>query len=224
MVEAADIEGVQVVLVGSFNPAIFQPQWFARQHLVRPEEAEGESCQIEIVRPEITVCTMGPFRYVVDPIRFEVSTDSLASMSALRDLVLNTFGVLEHTPITEMGVNRFMHFKMASEEEWHGVGNRLVPKEIWKGLVTNPGMQTIQVAGSRDGSPAARWTITVQPSQRMKPGVFVSTNEHFMVGKDEAQRLLSMLRDHWESAQRAAREVATQLLRRCTEETPNAHP
>ena len=38
-------EGVTIVLLGQFNPAIFQPAWLAAENLVRPQEAE--SAEIE---------------------------------------------------------------------------------------------------------------------------------------------------------------------------------
>lgn len=39
---APDAEQVSIVLVGSLNPGIFHPEWFRRQGILLPQEAEFE--------------------------------------------------------------------------------------------------------------------------------------------------------------------------------------
>jgi hypothetical protein len=47
----AELEGLTIVVVGSFNPAIFHPAWFSRCNLIRQEEAD--SAKVEIVHSEV---------------------------------------------------------------------------------------------------------------------------------------------------------------------------
>jgi hypothetical protein len=43
-------ESLNVVLVGSFNPAIFQPEWFVRQKLISADTA----WKVGVVSPDVT--------------------------------------------------------------------------------------------------------------------------------------------------------------------------
>jgi hypothetical protein len=47
-----ELEGAGIVLVGSFNPSIFQPKWLASKDIIGV--AEGEEAKIQIISPEIS--------------------------------------------------------------------------------------------------------------------------------------------------------------------------
>jgi hypothetical protein len=42
---------VSIVLVGNFNPAIFQPAWLAAKGLIR--ESEASAAVVEVIHPEL---------------------------------------------------------------------------------------------------------------------------------------------------------------------------
>jgi hypothetical protein len=128
-----EIDAASVVLVGSFNPSIFQPQWFARQGLLPP--AEADAAEIKVLVPQI--CHFETERFIVQVTNTNFLAASKANTSSppLRDLVIGAFFILEHTPATAIGLNREMHFQMESEERWHRLGDRLVPKEGWRGVL-----------------------------------------------------------------------------------------
>jgi hypothetical protein len=48
-----EIEGVGIVLVGSFNPRIFQPAWFAAENLIREEEEQA--AKIELIHRQVAI-------------------------------------------------------------------------------------------------------------------------------------------------------------------------
>ena len=49
---APDSEEISVVLLGSLNPGIFHPEWFRRQEILSPQEAE--EARRKLVSPEVT--------------------------------------------------------------------------------------------------------------------------------------------------------------------------
>ncbi len=61
-------QGVTIVVLGAFNPSIFQPSWFVQEELVRSDE--GESVELEIIHPEMTIFNMEWFRFQVNRDRF----------------------------------------------------------------------------------------------------------------------------------------------------------
>jgi hypothetical protein len=115
-----------------------------------------------------------------------------------------------------------MHFKMASEADYHDVGHRLAPKALWDGLIANPGLASLQISGLSNGNRPRRFTVSVQPSSKVKPGVFIATNEEYKVEQENAPELLTLLQDNWESTQRGARTMAGELLARCLAKVTDA--
>src|SRR6184192_974106 len=114
--EREEFRSASLVALGSFNPAIFQPQWLGATKLIRQEEADKAT--IEVVHPEMTVFSTEWFKIEVTSGRFAILTDDPTKHLPLRDLAIGVFRVLEHTPITAMGFNSIHHFAMGSSEEW----------------------------------------------------------------------------------------------------------
>ena len=198
-----------------FNPAIFQPQWFARESLIRPSEAD--EAEVQVIAPPITSFKLDWLVLQITAGQFIATTADMGHIAPLCELVLGTFAALQHTPVRQMGLNRDMHYRAPSIDLWNSIGHKLAPKEFWEGLIDSPGMQTIQISGKRSHSRALRLTVTVQPSVRVQPGVYFGTNEHFEGEEGSARDLMQVLKDHWWSAQEHAKTTAETLLQRLTD-------
>lgn len=48
----AEIRGISLVLLGDFNPIIFQPRWFMSENLIT--QAESDDADVQIVHPDVT--------------------------------------------------------------------------------------------------------------------------------------------------------------------------
>jgi hypothetical protein len=59
-----EVRGYSIVLLGSFNPAIFQPYWFASNGLLRPDEAKEAT--IQVIHNQATIFTAGWLTLKVD--------------------------------------------------------------------------------------------------------------------------------------------------------------
>ena len=66
------IEALSVVLLGSFNPQIFQPAWLAAEGLIRKEE--GQDAKIQVIHPEISAFSLGWAAIDVTHERYAVET------------------------------------------------------------------------------------------------------------------------------------------------------
>jgi hypothetical protein len=206
-----EIEGANIVLVGNFNPSIFQPAWLAAHGLIRPEE--GEEAKVQVISPQVTSFSTDWLSLVVTDERFHASTSDPSHYEPLRDLVLGIFILLEHTPFTRMGINRDMHFKMPSVDVWHSVGHLLAPKEIWREFLVNPGLNSLVIQGSVEQIPGARISMRVEPSARVQPGIYVGTNQHHEAkGADAAKQLMDILREKWVVSQDYAKSASGRLI------------
>jgi hypothetical protein len=111
----AEIDGSSIVILGAMNPAIFHPFWFAANKLIR--ETEASEADILIASKEVSDFRLDWLHVQVVSDRFLAEVNDAANHGPLRDLVTGTFTLLEHTPLTAMGLNRQMHYLMESEEK-----------------------------------------------------------------------------------------------------------
>jgi hypothetical protein len=134
---------IGVVLLGDFNPKIYQPAWFASEGLIRPSEADN--AKIQIVHADLAIFSTDWFVLQVARDRFSATIKALAYRAHLRDLVLGTFHKLLHTPLMQMGINCATRVRFKSDDDWHAFGHFLVPKCPWKGILSTPGMRAVHV-------------------------------------------------------------------------------
>jgi hypothetical protein len=207
-----DAEDINVVLVGSFNPGIFHPEWFRRQDILLPAEAENAS--IRLVSPDVTEVVFLDMKLDVLPDRFILRTQDASRAEKLHDIVQGVFRRLHHTPITACGINNELHFDLGDEGYWHKIGHTLAPKEpIWNEVLSRPGMQSLTIKAVRSGEFPGEINVTVQPSKRFRYGLFVGSNYHYSVPPDEAgtprsDRAIDYLIAEWKTALEQARRVA----------------
>src|SRR5437762_1918306 len=89
-----EIAGVSIVLVGDFNPAIFQPLWFSSQGLI----PAGEAREVKelLVNSELTMFKLRWVELQVTHKQFIASTTQESHFEAVRDLVVGIFTLLKH--------------------------------------------------------------------------------------------------------------------------------
>lgn len=174
-----ELQGVSIVALGSFNPAIFHPLWFSGNGLIRAEEAT--SSNVQIVHRDITQFSTDWFSLHVLDERFCIETNDASMFQPLRDLVLGTFKILEHCPVKSFGFNSHQHFQMPTVEAWHEFGHHYAPKESWEKVLLKPGMAGLTMQGEREGCQAKQIQIRIGPSSKIERGIFVTINEHYDV-------------------------------------------
>ncbi len=211
----AKIQEVNIVIIGNFNPQIFQPYWFGIQGLIREEEVSD--AKIKIIHSDIASFSLGWMELEVTRNRFLLSTSQDAYTEVTRDLVIGTFTVLEHTPLKYLGVNVSKHFMMANEEQWHAFGNTLAPKDIWKDLFRKPGMRSLTMEESSRPDGLKGYTrVTVEPSVKIHPGVYFMVNDHYSVNDPEsvsgAGEILAILKNEWHHSIERSNMVINSLL------------
>lgn len=211
-----EIQDISIVLVGDFNPKIFHPAWFSSVGLV--QFGDISDAKIDLISSDVSVFTLDWLKIMVTQQSFTAVTTLEPFARPLRDLVIGTFQILHHTPITKIGINRNLHFKMRSEEEWHRVGHTLAPKDIWNGLIEKPGMISLTIEGNaqtREGFKGVL-RIRVEPSLRCHPGVFFNFNDHYELESQEigCEKIIALLENSWESSFNKSMDITTELLRK----------
>ena len=203
-----------IVMIGAFNPSIFQPRWLGAQQLIRPEEADN--AKITTIQAELTDFSTEWFQMQVLQKRFQVASEDPRQYEPLRDLVAGMFTILPHTPVNALGVNRSFHFEIPSVEIWHRIGHLLAPKENWNAIMEGPGLRSLLMEGRRKQVNAGTLHIKVEPSVKIKPGLFIEINEEFRAPAEQeadgARWVPSRLVEHWDGIMKYSEGVAEHLM------------
>lgn len=181
-----EVDGAIILLVGDFNPKIFQPAWLAARGLIRPEEADAAT--VAVVHHDLTDFTSGWLSVQVLPERFQASTSETAQIKPLCDLVEGIFTLLEHTPVRAMGINRMSHYKLPNADKYRAFGDMLAPKAVWERHFAEPLLVSQTMTGKRPGKASKFFQLKVERSVKVTPfGVYFQSNEHFEHASDQTE-------------------------------------
>ena len=200
-----------IVLLGTFNPAIFQPAWL---NLTGVEDNIDDPTEIRIIHRDIANFTVGVRNYFVDKERFQIESASAPWVNLL-DVVSKIFGEnLIHTPIRAFGVNMTVHFRLPSHDAQMQLGRKLAPVEPWgrfgkemlnsdKNLPGGLHKLTMRLPRVHDGI-RIDTNATVEPSPLITGNLGVSTNvNHHHVPSDFKEEdgsdyIVSALKDRFQ--------------------------
>jgi len=217
--------GAGVVLLGSFNPAIFTPAWFA-QHGLLPKSV-ADNAELQIAHGQLTAFSAEWLQLAVDPERFRAWTRQEPYVRLL-DLVMRVFGEhLSDTPVRAFGIDRDVHFPAPDPAARDRVGRLLVPTEPWGKVAEileldgeSGGMASLAIGQSRPkGRPlGGRIDVKVEPSPQIdaaRSGICVQINDHHAVDADAPdgrERLFELLGNDFEASIRRADDIIDHVM------------
>jgi hypothetical protein len=222
-----ELGGASIVLLGSFNPKIFQPFWMAKHGLI--SDSAAEVADVAVIHQEITVFTIEDlFTLQVNPTRFFVERN-VAPLILICDLVTRLFGdLLPHVPIHQMGINRTVHFNVGHEER-ERIGFMLAPRDPWgewgkevssgEGL-KHGGLQSLTLIQKNVSDRPSGWIQTkIEPSVRIgrgQTGIYMEVNDHYQL-TDEAQAstpeaMMKLLSQSFDKSIRRSESIVDQIM------------
>lgn len=224
MAYTPEILASSIVAVGDFNPAIFAPDWLERNGLIGNDDADtvrhGTLGKTMLVSHQATAFETKWFALQVLENQFSLTSKDALS-PAFKDLAAGIFQLVPHTPVTAVGLNFLAHYRLSNEGEYHKVGDVLAPKDIWRKLYPDEdaGLAELTIRIQRGGRGAEppknrdEKRIAVQPSNKIRFGVFFSYNDHHDVTESDendtrpAERVGSVIDNQWEAAWKDALRV-----------------
>jgi hypothetical protein len=209
----AEYDAVSVVLLGSFNPRIFQPSWFVAQGLLAPEMAQDAA--VELINNDFCAFETSWCRIEVLSDRWMIRSLSAPIMEPLRDLVEGTFKILSHTPVRAIGINSHGHFAM-TENQYFAIGHALAPKEkFWSPIMEQPETLGVVVQGSRPDKNEGRVVVRVEPSTAVSYGIYIDINDEFRAPEDAEGTLfcLKVLLNEWDATRQRSSDIRDHILR-----------
>ena len=225
-----EISGVSVVLLGSFNPAIFTPAWFAL-HEILPRGV-AENADLQVAHSQVTAFSTEWLQLQVTSDRFLAETLQDPHVR-VRDFVIRVFGeLLSHTPVTALGINRDVHFRAPNAAARDRVGRMLAPVEPWGAYADllqlggdQSGMVSLSMRQSQpEGRPqGGQINVKVEPSGRIgdgRLGIYVQVNDHYETDAtvaDGRAQLLGFLEEGFELSIRRADGIVDHVMALATD-------
>ncbi len=207
-------EEFSIVLIGDFNPKIYQPLWFANQQLVR--ESEAEAATVELVHSDFTSFSTDWFALQVTRERFTATVKAAAYRRHLLDLVFGTFSKLSHTPIAQLGINAATRLRFRSTQDWNAFGHFLVPKAHWATILKTPGTRSVTIEGMRTDDFLGRINVIAEPVQETPDQALIRINDHydrpFDATGDNASYFLGILEKCYDDSLSRAKAMTDSLL------------
>lgn len=179
------------VILGNFNPGMFQPEWFCRQNIISKEDADfardTNSPSPLIVTPQFTTFRTSQLAIQIEENRFEVKAEKEPLLTMI-DFIMKTFENLGSYQITAFGFNYIAHYKVDTMEIFHRIGDKLAPKTYWESLLEDEirgvqrksGLSLLQMKKMKKDS-EDYILFTLQPSPIFHPGFMLGCNDHNVI-------------------------------------------
>ena len=208
-----ELQNHSIVAVGDLNPAIFQPAWFAAEGLIN--RGEAQAANVQVISSQAALFDVDDWLSIqVLPDRFLAGTSHEPYYRPLYDLVLSTFSKLVHTPIKMLGINYSYHCRL-DDGSWEYLSEQLAPSERWSGFLDRPRMRSLTMERQRPSGPKGCQRIKVEPSVRIKNGIYLETNHHYDIDDEESgtRPMLRVLSEEWGGKAAESKDVVKRLLR-----------
>lgn len=213
-------ESFSIVLVGDFNPAIFQPLWFSSEKLIRPSEAEA--AKVEIIHGEFSSIQFEGFSLLVTRNRLQFSTTELPYLLIVRDLALGTFRILSHTPVSQAGLNSTIHFQFENQDKCDAFFQKMAPTKIWEPEMKMPHLAKTVVSGERPDDFKGSINVIVEPSNSKPNVALFNINDHYeLPEKDKlisARFVLDIITKKFDESLKTSEEIVKGLVERVCRE------
>jgi len=201
------INTASIVLRGVFEVSVLSPQNLADQGLIDANELADATQKFSA--NNISVLETKRIKFIGNQQLLQFTAQEADDFEPLRDLASGALRLLDSSQLSVLGINHDIHFATANPAAWHAVGDALAPKGIWDDILKLAGTASITIQGERAGKYAGYTQVTVQPSNLVKQGVFVSHNDHYTL---EINDNPVSTRDQFEAVLRQAPTVSSEKV------------
>ena len=211
-----------IVLLGSFNPRIFHPEWLINRQIVDSWNYNEETM---ICVPDFAQVHLPDSRTLSVYINRFILESTLASNNlALADLATNIFVRLSETPLEKLGMNYSATIRLRNQESWRNFAKDFAPISPWKDACSY--LQS-ELTDSQEKE-IGLWSITMhfpRPDELegfLRPKIEVasseertlafSINNHVELDQVETSGAMKILSEHWENSLLIAEQLIEKMM------------
>lgn len=183
-----------LVVLGAFNPAIFHTSWFLSNNLISKEDAEDTD--LKMVHPEISSMFIGKWLNIeATRERFFVLCDEPHSFPRMRDFVQGCLMLLEHTPVTALGMNFQKVFSIRSQEQLNKIVGKWCFTPHWSEILKSPSFNSVMIRGGEGKQDCLN--LTVKITDKVDFGLVIGFNYHRQPDNLTALGVVEILNSEW---------------------------
>lgn len=195
--------GLHLLVDGHLNPLLFVPTWFLREGLLRKEEVESAEAT-KSADSSFLAFNAGDFSLVVSLDSLEIFTNSDGLEPVIRDLMLNVFTLLRHTPLSTLTISRSAHLAHSIGSDITPSWSDLVPLAPFEPILGKAAIMDISAQGAAGPIPeGSRVTLSMQPSRVQGATLFIECKYSYGLPSDDrtssADVLLDLLKNAMET-------------------------
>lgn len=223
-----EIFSLQIIILGSFNPPVISPFWLNKNLLIGDEDMKSAmEVNSLAITPDISRFETEWFSIQVIKEQFVMNSKGPVT-PALKDLVTGIFTLLEHTPLSAIGINSIAHYKIYSVDEFHKIGDVLAPKNIWNSIYPESDSQsvglhqvTLEINPFKRESEASVGNykrVTLSRSDKLPHSIYFIFNDHNLITieknsmKTASEKLLEIVDSNWDTSQQEAKTLFSSVL------------
>jgi len=185
-----------IVLIGLFNPLMFQPEWFGKNDVISTEDAEFARSQDNslptIITPQLTLFRTSQLSITVEPNRFQVVAEK-EPMITIKDFTKKTFEKLGGLTIKAYGFNFSAHYRFENEIKINAFADKLTPKQYWESLLGKDisgenrkgGLSLLQMSQEKENGKGQIF-VALQRSVHITHGIFLTCNDHTNIDEGDS--------------------------------------
>jgi len=197
--------GLHLLVDGHLNPLLFVPIWFLREGLLRQEEVETAQAT-QTADSSFLAFNTNDFSLVVSLDSLEIFANSDSLEPVIRDLMLNIFTLLRHTPLSMLTISRSAHLANPVEPSTVPSWSRLLPLAPFEQVLGKAAVVDISAQGSAGPVPEnSQVTISVQPSKVQGAALFIECRYAYGLTSDDRTASVDALIDLLKSAMETTR-------------------
>ena len=205
------------VIIGNFNPEIYQPKWLAALNFLGVEETNASD--IIIISKDVTIFTTSGISFEILRDRFCVRVTEDRYYEPMRDLVNNIFSRFT-TPTFMMGVNTNSYFNINDKKHWYKISKVIAPKNILSEIeeLKDPELGNLVINAKRYDNYEGSINVNVGLSRAVKPSslcLYIGINDHFIFNKDGidgGMYVSTLLRAEWETLLERFKKITDKIL------------
>jgi hypothetical protein len=195
-------DGYAIVLLGSFNPPIFHPEWFARHQLILP--AEADAADDVDVDADWCFFRTPQFGCEVSRDRLHIFSTPLSErFEPLGQLAARTFSLLYHTPVGAVSMIRFKHVPPQTRK-WVDIAPQLADEDRWRPILAeDPLLDRIVIRSTISGEFPGLLGFAAEPSRTLPGGIYLSVTHQYTLEEGPttgAEAATSLLDERWEAS------------------------
>ncbi len=221
-------QSASIVLIGSFTPTIFSPAWLAKIGVITDKAAAAAA--VNLIHPELTQFAIDRFTFEALINRLTITTTKEPFLQILDDVLAIFTTHLPHTPLSKLGINYDIQFKLDSAEQRVALGRKLAPLEPWgafgKSLEREKmdevgGMVSLSMHQGFLPDRTRGWRrVLIEPwqnavMQNHQTGVHMNVNDHYEIAEndvDGAGPLIEILKDRFETSISQSKAIISEMM------------